>query len=121
MNTRIAYLLCITCALIARPTAAQRPELHDNAAVKDSLAATIARDRAEGLWSDAIATGELKGRTVLDLVVDDKGRVESVFVKESDLSIAWKNAVKDQWYDRRLGFKLPRGHKEHVTLELHFP
>ncbi len=104
-----------------RAATAQRVELYDNAAVRDSMLATITRDRAEGLWAEAIAAGELRGTAVLDLVIDDKGRVESVFLKESDLPIAWKNAVKDQWYDRRLGFKLPKGHKEKITLELQFP
>lgn len=114
-------LTSIACAACIHAVMAQRPELYDNVAVKDSMVSTIARDRAEGLWAEPIAGGELKGSAVLDMVIDDKGRVESVFVKESDLPIAWKNAVKDQWYDRRLGFKLPKGHKEKITLELHFP
>ena len=70
------------------------------------MLADFARERALGLWAEALASGQLAGSATLDLVIDDKGRVRKRIVKESDLPIAWKNTVKDQWYDRRYGFKL---------------
>ena len=83
--------------------------------------ADFARERTAGLWSEALASGDLHGSATLDLVIEDKGRVQSVFVRESDLPIAWKNAVKDHWYEHRFGFRLPKGHTEKITITLQFP
>ena len=47
--------------------------------------------------------------------------METVFIPSSTLPIPWKNAVKDHWMDHRFGFKLPKGHRETVTVALHFP
>ena len=107
--------------IMASSVVAQRVELLENEVVRDSVWAAIQRERAEGLWAEAIASGELKGMAALEMVIDDKGRVESVFVRESELPIKWKNAVKDQWFDRRFNFKLPKGHKEKITIQLQFP
>ncbi len=118
-NLQIA--LSIATLTVASCATAQRVEIYENNVVRDSVWAGIQLDRAEGLWAEAIASGELKGSAVLDMVIDDKGRVESVFVHESDLPIPWKNAVKDQWFDRRFNFKLPKGHKEKITITVQFP
>ena len=122
MTGRAIHILsCIAAMAIAPVASAQRVELYDNALVRDSVLADFARERAAGLWSEALASGELHGSATLDLVIADKGRVQSAFVKESDLPIAWKNTVKNHWYDRRYGFRLPKGHTEKITIELHFP
>ncbi len=107
--------------LIGTPLLAQKPLLHDAATVRDSVMATIARDLAEGLWAEERANGALKGLAVLEMVIDEKGRCESVRMVESDLPITWKNVVKDQWFDRRFPFKLAKYHKERITVELRFP
>jgi hypothetical protein len=112
--------LLIICTMLAIAVKAQRPELA-GAAVRDSVMAAIQRDLAEGLWAEQMAAGELKGHATLDMVIDDKGRCESVILTDSDLPIAWKNAVKDQWFDRRFAFKLAKYHKEKITVQLQFP
>lgn len=111
----------IAASLLCSALLAQKPILNDAATVRDSVTATIARDLGEGLWAEQRASGELKGNAVLEMVIDDKGRCESVRMVESDLPIAWKNAVKDQWFDRRFAFKLAKYHKERITVELRFP
>lgn len=105
---------------ITTTAVAQRPELAGTV-VRDSVLATLHRDLAEGLWAEERTSGELKGNARLELVIDDKGRCESVRMVESDLPIAWKNRVKDQWFDRRFDFKLAKHHKEKITVELQFP
>jgi len=118
MNTRI--LLLLSALLTALHMKAQRPELA-GAAVRDSVMAAIQRDLAEGLWAEERANGGLKGTAELEMVIDDKGRCESVRMVQSDLSIPWKNAVKDQWFDRRFDLKLAKHHKEKITIHLRFP
>ena len=118
LRTLLPAALAILCVSSAR---GQRPELYDNAVVQDSARNAIARDLHEGLWSEAIASGELSGEVLLELTIEDKGRVETVFIPSSTLPINWKNKVKDQWMDHRFAFKLPKGHKETVTAPLHFP
>lgn len=107
--------------LITFNAMAQRPELSGADQVRDSVLAVIGRERAAGLWAEPIASGELHGSATLDMVIDDRGRVESTFLRESDLPVEWKNAVKDQWFDRRLHFKLAKYHKEKITITLTFP
>lgn len=119
MNLRASFILFFCAAAVV--TNGQRPELADAGTVRDSVLAQIGRDRAEGLWNEALASGELHGSATLDMVIDDKGRCESVFVVESDLPVKWKNAVKDQWFDRRFNFKLAKYHKEKITITLRFP
>jgi hypothetical protein len=121
MRTTLLSLLAALAFLCDSPVRGQRPELYDNAVVQDSARKAIAHDLGEGLWSEAIANGELAGEIVLELTIEDKGRVETVFVPSSSLPINWKNKVKDQWMDHRFAFKLPKGHKETVTVPLHFP
>ncbi len=118
LRTLLPAALAILCTSSAL---GQRPELYDNAVVQDSARKAIALDLREGLWSEAIASGELSGEILLELTIEDKGRVETVFVPSSTLPINWKNKVKDQWMDHRFAFKLPKGHKETVTVPLHFP
>lgn len=121
MRTTLLSLLTALAFLCDSPVHGQRPELYDNAVVQDSARKAIAQDLAEGLWSEAIANGELAGEIVLELTIEDKGRVETVFVPSSTVAINWKNRIKDQWMDHRFAFKLPKGHKETVTVPLHFP
>ncbi|MBK8499068.1 MAG: hypothetical protein IPL52_09675 [Flavobacteriales bacterium] len=111
-------LLFLACA---PATQAQKPVLAGEQQVHDSVMIAIHREFAEGLWAEDMASGALKGYAVLEMVIDDKGRSESVRVVESDLPIAWKNVVKDQWFDRRYAFKLAKYHKEKVTIHLQFP
>ncbi len=113
--TTLALILAI-----AATASAQRPELAGSV-VRDSVLAAMHRDLTEGLWAEQRAAGELKGRAQLEMVIDDKGRCESVRMVESDLPIAWKNRVKDQWFDHRFDLKLAKHHKEKITLELRFP
>ncbi len=116
-HTALLALALFCCS----PARGQRPELYDNAAVQDSARNAIARELKEGLWAEAITSGALAGDVLLELTIDDKGRVETVYIPSSTLAIAWKNTVKDHWMDHRFGFKLPKGHKETVTVALHFP
>lgn len=116
MRKLLFFIGLIACVAVS----GQRIELA-GPAVRDSVAAVIRRDFAEGLWAGQMASGDLKGHATLDMVIDDKGRCESVLLTDSDLPIPWKNAVKDQWFDRRFPFKLAKYHKEKITIELHFP
>lgn len=100
---------------------AQRPELRDSELIRDSVSAALHRELADGLWANAIAAGELKGNIVMDMVVEEKGRVETVFTSSYTVPVSWKNIIQDYWIDHRFGFKLPKGHKEKVTIELTFP
>ena len=121
MNMLRTHLIVALAFLCASPALGQRPELYDNAVVQDSARKAVALDLREGLWNEAIASGELIGDILLELTIEDKGRVETVFVPSSTLPVNWKNMVKDQWMDHRFAFKLPKGHKETVTVPLHFP
>jgi hypothetical protein len=122
MNPFHTHTPILVLALVcASPAQGQRPELYANAVVQDSARKAIAREVKEGLWADPIARGELAGDVVLELTIDDKGRVETVFIPSSTLPVNWKNVVKDRWMDHRFDFKLPKGHKETVTVPLHFP
>ncbi|HRH37763.1 MAG TPA: hypothetical protein PK760_05430 [Flavobacteriales bacterium] len=114
-------LLVALLCLLGLLSVAQSSKIHENGVVKDSVSASIKRELMDGLWAEAINAGELVGSITLDMVIDDKGRVESVFVKESDLPVNWKNAIKDRWFDRRFAFKLPKGHKEKIDITLQFP
>jgi hypothetical protein len=100
---------------------AQRPELSTNEAVHDSVMADLLRQFADGLWENAIAAGDLKGEITLDFTIDDKGRVETVMAVVSTLSVEWKNLVQSYWLDHRFHFKLPKSHKEKVSIDLKFP
>lgn len=121
MKTTLLPPLLVLAFLCDTPAHGQRPELYDNAVVQDSARKAIANDLREGLWREAIASGELVGELVLELTIEDKGRVETVFVPSATVAINWKNKIKDQWMDHRFAFKLPKGHKETVTVPLHFP
>ncbi|MBL0128489.1 MAG: hypothetical protein IPP83_13775 [Flavobacteriales bacterium] len=118
---RITTILAFASLFAPVVVHAQRPVLNDAEVVRDSVQTAITRDRAEGLWAEVIASGDLKGSAVLDMVIDDKGRCESVLIRESDLPIKWKNAVKDQWFDRRFAFKLAKNHKQKISITLQFP
>lgn len=115
-NASLAIAFALSAQLLA-----QKPVLHDAAAVHDSVTAAITRDLSKGLWAEERASGALRGTAMLEMVIDDKGRCESVRMVESDLPITWKNAVKDQWFDRRFDFKLAKYHKERITVNLQFP
>lgn len=115
-NASLAIAFALSAQLLA-----QKPVLHDSAAVHDSVTAAITHDLGKGLWAEERANGALRGTATLEMVIDDKGRCESVRVVESDLPITWKNAVKDQWFDRRFDFKLAKYHKERITVNLRFP
>ncbi len=121
MRTLLFSLLSALAFLCVSPVHGQRPELYDNGMVQESVRKAIALELQEGLWSEAIASGELTGEILLELTIEDKGRVETVFVPSSTVAINWKNRIKDQWMDRRFDVKLPKGHKETVTVPLHFP
>lgn len=117
MRTLLSLLLfACTTGLFA-----QRPELAGETPVHDSVMAAIGRDFAEGLWAEEMTSGSLKGHALLEMIIDDKGRCESVRMVESDLPISWKNAVKDQWFDRRFAFKLAKYHKQKISIQLQFP
>lgn len=103
------------------PALAQRPELREHDLVRDSVNAALHRELADGLWANAIAAGDLKGNIVMDMVVEEKGRVETVFTSSYTVPVGWKNIIQDQWINHRFGFKLPKGRKEKVTIELNFP
>lgn len=119
MSSRTAIVLLLLMCIPAAQ--AQKPVLAGEQQVHDSVMIAIHRDFAEGLWAEEMTTGDLHGDATLEMVIDEKGRCESVRVVESDLPIAWKNAVKDQWFDRRFAFKLAKYHKEKITLHLRFP
>jgi hypothetical protein len=114
-------LITALLGLLALSAVAQRPLVEGPEGVRARVLATIHQDFAEGLWAAPFASGELRGSAVLDMVIDAKGRCESVFMVQSDLPIVWKNAVKDQWYDRRFDLKLPKGRKEKVRIDLRLP
>lgn len=114
-------MIAVLCVALATASNAQRPVLAGAQQVRDSVLAAISRDFAEGLWAGQMASGELAGSAELEMVIDEKGRCESVRLVSSDLPIAWKNAVKDQWFDRRFEFKLAKYHKETITIQLRFP
>lgn len=115
--------ILLTCALCIAVTGlrAQRVEVYDPAVVRDSVNVAIARELANGLWAAEIASGALAGEITLQFTLDFKGRATSVFVASSTLSIPWRNAVKDRWYDHRFEIRLPKGHTEKVDIHLHFP
>lgn len=119
MSSRTAILLLFLWCIAAAH--AQKPVLAGEQQVHDSVMISIHRDFAGGLWAEEMTTGDLHGDATLEMVIDEKGRCESVRMVESDLPIAWKNAVKDQWFDRRFPFKLAKYHKEKITLHLRFP
>lgn len=117
MRSFITILLLVGAATAL----AQRPLLVGQQVVHDSVMAAISRDLAAELWAEEMASGTLKGYANLEMVIDEKGRCESVRVVESDLPISWKNVVKDQWFDRRFDFKLAKYHKEKIMIRLRFP
>lgn len=119
MKTRMLLTALFAAALTAAQ--AQRTELYDNAIVRDSIAAQIHRELAVGLWQAERTSGALNGSITLRITVDAKGRATSVFVPECTLPIAWKNTMKDHWYDHRFDLRLPKGHTEQVEIALHFP
>lgn len=119
MSMRTFLSALFTTMLVAAQ--AQRTELYDNAIVRDSIDTQIRRELAAGLWSADVASGKLNGSITLRITVDAKGRATSVFVPECTLPIAWKNTVKDHWYDHRFDLRLPKGHTEQVEIALHFP
>lgn len=120
MRIRTPILLTFVL-LLAGNARAQRAELYDNAVVRDSVDHQIHRELDGGLWRAEISSGALNGTIALRITVDAKGRVISVFVPASTLPIAWKNTVKDHWYDHRFDLRLPKGHTEQVDIPLHFP
>jgi hypothetical protein len=121
MKKLIQPLLIALSLLIGPVVHAQKEELYEKAAVQERVQAAIANELREGLWAEAIAGGELTGEIDLELTIDDKGRAETVFVPRSTLAVNWKNRVKDQWMDHRFDLRLPKGHKETVTVSLRFP
>jgi hypothetical protein len=119
--THRSMLLIGMLCIAATGLRAQRMEVYDNAVVRDSVNAAIMRDLATGLWAADITSGALAGQITLQFTIDFKGRATSVFVSSSTLSIPWRNAVKDHWYDHRFDIRLPKGHTEKVDVHLHFP
>lgn len=121
MKKLLHPLLLLLALLAGHSLRAQKEELYDQAVVQERVRAAIATELREGLWAEAIAGGELAGEIDLELTIDDKGRAETVFVPRSTLAVNWKNKVKDQWMDHRFDLRLPKGHKETVTVPLRFP
>lgn len=117
MRTPITLILLVSAITLC----AQRPELVGETMIHDSVMAAVGRDFTEGLWAEEMTSGSLKGHALLEMIIDDKGRCESVRLVESDLPIAWKNTVKDQWFDRRFAFKLAKYHKQKISIQLQFP
>lgn len=120
MRIRTPLLLAVALVL-GMDARAQRMELYDNAVVRDSVDRQIHRELDGGLWRAEISSGALNGTIALRITVDAKGRAITVFVPASTLPIAWKNTVKDHWYDHRFDLRLPKGHTEQVEIALHFP
>ena len=60
-------LITLSIALSTASALAQRPLLAGEQVVRDSVMAAITRDFAEGLWAEEMATGALKGLSLIHI------------------------------------------------------